>query len=208
MKVSILILTHNEATNITACLGALSWCDDILVINSGSTDKTAEIAQRHGARVITRSFDTFADQRNFGLDKGELRNDWVLHLDADEVLTEEFVVALDQLEPTPGVDAYLVPSKLILYGQWLRYAGMYPSYQVRIGHRERLRFKQVGHGQRENLEADRIGVFAEPYLHFSFSHGMRRWLQKHICYAADEAELIVTSRQQAGLVPKEFFFHQ
>jgi hypothetical protein len=64
---------------------------------------------------------------------------------------------------------------------------MWPSYQARLGHRERMRFKQVGHGQREDLPPHRMAVFDVPYLHYNFSHGMKRWLEKHIRYAKDEA---------------------
>ena len=87
----------------------------------------------------------------------------------------------------------------MLFDRWLRYAGTYPVYQVRLGRADRLRFKQVGHGQREDLPAERIGVFDEPYLHFSFSNGLRRWLEKHVNYAAAEAnELVKARRSQAG----------
>lgn len=199
MDVSILILTYNEEANLPRCLGALEWCDDIVVVDSGSTDRSVQIAQAYGARVLTRPFDNFAAQRNFGLAQGAFRHDWVLHLDADEVVTEEFVNALRALEPQNEIDAYNVPSKTVLFGRWLKHAGMWPSYQVRLGHRERLRFKQVGHGQREDLPPDRLDTFPEPYLHYNFSHGMRRWLQKHMRYAEDEAALIgaTASAQQA-----------
>jgi len=190
MKVSCLILTFNEEANLESCLKALSWCDDIVVLDSGSTDRTEKIALDHGARLIFRSFDNFANQRNFGLDKGKFRHDWVLHLDADEIVTTQFVLRLNQLRPTPSIRAYKMPSKIILMGRWLRYSGMYPAYQVRLGHRDHLRFKQVGHGQREDLEPAKIDLFDEPYLHFCFSHGLVNWLEKHVKYAADEAKLI------------------
>lgn len=198
MKVSCLILTRNEEANIGPCLEALRWCDDIVVLDSGSTDQTIEMAREHGARILERPFDCFANQRNFGLEHGQFHNDWVLHLDADEIVTPEFVAALSSLDTEPGIDAYRVPSKTMLYGRWLRHAGMYPTYQVRLGHRDRLRFVQIGHGQREALPPDRLADFPEPYLHYSFSHGMRQWLEKHLRYAADEADLIVRERE-AGL---------
>jgi hypothetical protein len=144
--------------------------------------------------VLHRKFDGFACQRNYGLDQGDFREDWILHLDADEVLTPDFVAALRALQPKDGIDGYLVPSKTILFGRWLKHAGMWPSYQARLGHRDRMRFKQVGHGQREDLPAARVGVFPEPYLHYNFSHGMKRWLEKHIRYAEDEAAHLVEVR--------------
>jgi glycosyltransferase involved in cell wall biosynthesis len=197
MKVSILILTHNEEANLPACLSALSWCDDILVLDSGSTDRTLYVAKSNGARILSRPFDNFADQRNHGLEFGEFRHDWVLHLDADEIVTREFASAIQALTPPAGVNAYRIPSKAILFGHWLRHAGMWPVYQVRLGQRTHLRFKQVGHGQQEDMPSGQVGEFSEPYLHYSFSNGMRRWLEKHIRYAEDEAKYVRDQRARS-----------
>ena len=197
MKVSALILTFNEERNIAACLGSLVGIDDIVVIDSGSTDRTCALAEERGARVLTRPFDNFANQRNFGLNEGSLRHEWVLHLDADEVATSEFLTALESLAPEPGMEGYRVPSKTILNGRWLQYSGMYPTYQVRLGHRDRMRFKQVGHGQREDLAPEQVGIFPEPYLHYNFSHGMPQWLRKHVGYAEAEAEQFLRDREVA-----------
>ena len=87
--ISALILTYQEESNIENCLRALSWCDDILVLDSFSTDRTTEIARDHGARIIQRPFDNFANQRNFGLDRGDFRYPWILHLDADEIVGDD-----------------------------------------------------------------------------------------------------------------------
>lgn len=194
MNISALILTYNEEANLPRCLEALAWCDDIVVLDSGSTDRTVEIARSYGARLLTRPFDTFANQRNFGLQTGIFRHEWVVHLDADEVVTPEFKTALDRLVPEPGILAFRVPSKLMLHDRWLRHAGMYPTYQVRLGHRDRLRFKQVGHGQREDLPASALATFDQPYLHYNFSQGLAAWLRKHLRYAEDEARLIDETR--------------
>ncbi|GMN02429.1 glycosyltransferase family 2 protein [Erythrobacter sp. MTPC3] len=199
MKLSCLILTYNEEINISRCLSALSWCDDIVVLDSDSTDDTLKIARDHGARILNRPFDNFANQRNFGLEHGEFENEWVLHLDADEEVTPHLRQTLEAMEPEDGIDAYYIPSKTMLMGQWLKHAGMYPTYQARLGHRDRLRFIQVGHGQREDLPPSAMGQIEVPYLHFSFSHGMRRWLEKHVRYAEDEARLIMDIRKNALL---------
>lgn len=200
MKVSILILAHNEAANLPRCLSALAWCDDIVVIDSGSTDGSQTIAERHGARVLRRPFDDFAGQRNYGVAEGDLRHDWVLHLDADEVVTPAFIAALAALPDDPDLDGYHVPSKLMIGERWLKHAGGYPAYQARLGHRRRFSFIQVGHGQREHPSA-RMAVFSEPYLHYNFSHGMRRWLEKHVRYAADEAALLTAPEPKAETAP-------
>ncbi|MBB5751864.1 glycosyltransferase [Prosthecomicrobium pneumaticum] len=198
MKVSVLLLAFNEEKNLPACLDALEWCDDIVLVDSGSLDRSVEVARARGVRVLQRPFDDFAGQRNWGLDHAAFRHEWVLHLDADEIVTEEFRRALDALEAGETLDGYFVPSKMMLFGRWLKYAGSYPSYQVRLGHRDRLRFVQVGHGQREAVPPSRVGTFDVPYLHYSFSHGLFSWLNKHVRYARDEARLILADRAAAG----------
>lgn len=195
MKVSILLLTFNEESNLPRCLDALAWCDDIAIVDCGSTDGTLDIAVARNVHVLHRPFDNFASQRNFGLAEAGFRHDWVLHLDADEVVTPAFVARLLALEPEEGIDAYHIPSKLIVFGQWLRHAGMFPVYQVRLGRIGRLTFRQVGHGQQEDLAPGRIGLFDEPYLHYAFSHGLRRWLDKHVDYAAAEANELIGMRR-------------
>ena len=198
MIVSILILTHNEAVNLPRCLASLTWCDDIIVVDSGSSDGTVEIAEASQARVLKRPFDSFASQRNFGLEAGHPKHEWVLHLDADEIVTPEFVELLAATVPPDGIDAYMVPSKTIFFGKWLKHAGMWPTYQARLGHATRLRFIQVGHGQREDLPPNRVALFSEAYLHHSFSHGLRAWLLKHVRYAQDEASEMIAARDRQG----------
>ncbi len=195
MKVSVLLLTYNEAINLPRCLDALAWCDDIAIVDSGSTDGTLDIARARNVRVLNNPFQDFAAQRNFGLAEANFRNPWVLHLDADEVATPAFVERLLALEPNDEIDAYYIPSKLMMFNQSLLHAGLYPSYQVRLGRLGQLRFKQVGHGQREDMPRNRIGTFDEPYLHYSFSHGLKSWLERHIEYAEAEASVLVNARR-------------
>src|SRR4051812_22160169 len=109
MRVSVLLLTFNEAINLPRCLDALSWCDDIAIVDSGSTDATLEIARARNVRVLNNPFQDFAAQRNFGLAQAGFRHNWVLHLDADEAVTPSFVERLLALEPTEEIDAFYVP---------------------------------------------------------------------------------------------------
>jgi glycosyltransferase involved in cell wall biosynthesis len=187
--VSVLLLTLNEEDNLPRCLASVAWADDILVLDSFSTDRTVEVAQAHGARVMQRAFDTFAGQRNFGLQEGGLRHDWVLHLDADEVvppaLCQELLTRLDDADALP---AYRVASKMMFHGRWLRRSGIYPSYQVRFGLRDRLGFVQVGHGQREALAPEEVGTLREPLEHYSFSKGLDDWYARHNRYSRAEAD--------------------
>jgi glycosyltransferase involved in cell wall biosynthesis len=188
--ISVVILTKNEETNLQRCLSSVSWAEDILVIDSGSTDATVRIAEENGARVIFRDFDNFADQRNYAIDHGGLRHDWVLHLDADEEVTpqlKEELLEITRNSQDLSAQAYRVASRMILNSKWLRHAGMYPAYQVRLGKTHALRFKMVGHGQRETLSPEQIGTLQADLIHHNFSKGLDDWLQRHQRYARDEA---------------------
>jgi glycosyltransferase involved in cell wall biosynthesis len=185
--ISVIILTHNEEANIGRCLDSVSWSDDILVVDSFSEDRTVEISKGCGARVIQRAFDDFSSQRNFASEQGNLKYEWVLHLDADEIVTPELRAEL-QGAAFGDKDAYRVSSKLIFCGKFLRHAGLFPWYQVRFGRKQALRFKQVGHGQRETLESSRIGTLKSSLLHFNFSKGLADWIERHNRYSTAEAQ--------------------
>lgn len=195
--ISVVILTWNEAGNLGRCLRSVAWSDDVLVLDSGSTDGTQDLARTAGARVLERAFDSFAGQRNFAMDSGGLRHRWVLHLDADEVLTEELrkeILAIAG-DPEPPFPVYRVPSRLIFMGRWLRHAGMYPSYQVRFGLHDQLRFVDYGHGQREVQAPHLVGTLVAPLEHFNFSKGISHWVGRHLRYARAEAEQSLADRR-------------
>lgn len=187
MSISVLLLAHNEEKNLARCLGSVRWCDDLVVIDDFSTDRTVQVASSFGARVVQRAFDGFASQRNFGLDNVLFKYEWVLHLDADEVMTPELRREIEETLPGSEYDAFRIPSKLMLEDKWLKHAATYPVYQVRLGRKTVLRFVQIGHGQREQLDPARIGTLREPYLHFPFSKGLEEWFEKHDRYSTEDA---------------------
>lgn len=197
--ISVVVLTWNEEANIARCLASAAFSDDILVLDSGSSDRTVELAAQAGARVAVRPFDTFAAQRNFAMAQG-LRHRWVLHLDADEVVTPELrdeLLALAGAPQSPHA-VYRVPSRLIFMGRWLRRAGMYPAYQVRFGRAEALRFVEHGHGQREVQAAHEVGTLTAPLDHHNFSKGVNDWFARHLRYARREAEEVAHGRGAAS----------
>lgn len=193
MKVSALILTLNEEANLPRCLDALTWCDEIVVVDSFSTDRTVDIARERGARVFQRRFVSFADQRNFGLEQWRNEERWVLHLDADEVVTPELRREIEALPHDPAFDSFRIAGKLMFGNQWLRHSGMYPVYQVRLTRQPRFRFIQVGHGQREP-EGSVAGTLQQGYEHYAFSKGLADWFERHNRYSSDEARLAAGSR--------------
>lgn len=187
--ISVVILTLNEEYNLPRCLASVAWSDDVLVVDSGSGDGTLAIARSAGARILSRSFDSFAGQRNYAMTAGELRHPWTLHLDADEVVPPELASELRSLAASneAAFDVWRVAARMIFMGRWLRHAGMYPAYQVRFGRTAALRFVDFGHGQREVQPPEAVGTLRHPLDHYNFSKGINDWLARHLRYARAEA---------------------
>ena len=196
--ISVVILTLNEAANLPRCLASVAWSDDVVVLDSGSSDGTVELARAHGARVMTRAFDSFAGQRNHAMDHAGCRHRWVLHLDADEVVTDALraeMLAIAGVADAP-YPVYRVPSRIIFMGRWLKHAGMYPAYQVRFGRADALRFIDHGHAQREVQPPEQVGTLANPLDHYNFSKGVNDWFARHLRYAEREAGLMLAERER------------
>lgn len=194
--VSVVILTLNEEVNIADCLASCRWCDDAHVLDSGSTDRTREMAERLGATVWEHPFESFGAQRNWAIDNIPVKHDWIFHLDADERFTPALVREMnDLLRRDPSEAGFHVPSKLMFMGRWLKRSGGYPTYQMRLFHKQRMRFRDWGHGQREDGEGV-IGKLGEPYVHYAFSKGLYDWLDKHNRYSSLEALQIIASRHE------------
>jgi len=187
MGISVLILTRDEEASLQRCLQSVGWCDDVVVLDSYSTDRTAEVAGGSPARLFRRRFDDFAGQRNYAIDHIPFKHDWVFHLDADERFTAELLQECRQVIAEDRHSAFLVPSKMMLWGRWLRFAATYPVYQMRLMKLGEVRFVPHGHGQREGVAARGVGVLSNPYLHHSFSKGFTEWFQRHNRYSSLEA---------------------
>jgi glycosyltransferase involved in cell wall biosynthesis len=193
---SVVILTLDEEINIRACIESLEGIGDIHVLDSGSTDATCNIAREMGAEVSVNPFESFGKQRNWAIDNMPLRHEWVLHLDADERMTPELRAEIEAvIAGNPREAGFFVPSKLMFMGRWLKHAGGYPTYQVRLFHSSRLRFTDYGHGQREDTEGE-VGTLNEPYLHDAFSKGLDDWLAKHNRYSRQEAEQAIAEKAE------------
>ena len=196
LPLTVIILAYNEAESLPGCLGSLAGhISDVHLLDSGSTDGTVQIAREAGAKVHSNPFQGFGQQRNWAIDHIPHAHPWTLHLDADERLTPELVDELrGLLERSPSEAGFFVPNKLMLDDRWLRYSSGYPIYQVRLFHRERLRFVDHGHGQREVTDGT-LGFLKQPYLHYAFSKGLDDWFAKHARYARAEAEELHRDRK-------------
>ena len=126
--ISAYILAYNEAEKIADAVASVLWADEIVVADSGSTDRTAEIAQGLGARVVQIPFHGFGDLRNRAI--AQCRHDWIFSLDSDERCTPEVRdEILSILAAGPRHDAYLVPRRNYMMGRWIKGSGWYPNFR-------------------------------------------------------------------------------
>jgi glycosyltransferase involved in cell wall biosynthesis len=186
-KFSIVVLTYNEEDSLQGCLDSVKWCNDIVVIDSYSSDRTIEIAKKAGVRVFQNKFSDFAQQRNFANDTVNFKHEWVFHLDADEHFTEELRIACNKAIDEYQYGAFLVPAKEILWGKWLKHSAG-TVYQMRFHKLTDARYEQYGHGQRECDLVKGLGKLTQAYEHYFMSKGVNHWFTKHLKYAAEEVE--------------------
>jgi glycosyltransferase involved in cell wall biosynthesis len=139
---SVTIITHNEEANLRRILESVSWADEIVVVDSGSTDRTAEIARNHGARVVDHLWTGFAAQKNFAI--SQCTSDWILSLDADEELSPELQFQIEALlRSNPPADAYFLKRRNLFLGRWMRYGGFYPDRKLRLFRRTAVSFART-----------------------------------------------------------------
>lgn len=186
--VSVMIFTLDEEPNLPACLESLTWCDDVIVVDSFSKDRTEAIARATGARFFQNKFEGFGTQRNWALDHCAPKHQWVLVLDADERVPRELADEMRAVVASApdGVGAFKVRRRFYLWGRWLQHSSLYPTWVVRLIHRERVRYENRGHaetqtvaGEVRSLEHDLIDENAK---------GIDDWLARQLRYAKKEAE--------------------
>jgi len=187
MCVSVLIFTFNEAVNLPACLESVSWCDDVIVIDSFSTDKTEKVCAEYNARFIQHEFSSMAQQRNWALEEVDIKNEWVLILDADERVTDEVRVELCDIARNAhgNVGAYRIRRRFYMWGRWLKYSSLYPTWIVRFFHKDRVRYVDRGHGETEIVKGE-IGNLNNDLLDENLK-GIEEWYARQNRYSTEEA---------------------
>lgn len=198
IPVTVIILTFNEEINISECIHSLKDFDDVVVVDSGSTDRTLEIlaADFPGVRVFSHPFEDFGQQRNWALGNTGPRHEWAFFVDADERCDRECVEAVREKIATPGgkVGFYLASRNHFL-GRWIKHCTLYPSWQLRLLKLGDVRYRKEGHGQREVTDGP-LGYIDKPYDHYGFSKGIADWIARHNVYSSNEVELIHRLRKE------------
>ena len=186
MKISATIITYNEERNIARAIESLRCCDEIIVVDSGSSDRTVELATNLGARVIESPWPGYAKQKNLAAERAS--NDWILSLDADEALSEALEAEIWNLKKSgPHFDAYTMPRLARYLGRWIYHTGWYPDRKIRLYDRRKARW--VGDFVHESVKIDgHVGHLESNLLHFtcdSLSEHLRT-LDRYTTLAAED----------------------
>lgn len=185
------IITLNEEDRIVECLASLSCCDEVIVVDSGSTDKTCELAKAKGARVIERAWDGYSKQKNFAA--GQARNDWILSIDSDERLSIELSDEIVHWKKQEAlVHAYAMPRRVFYLGKWIRHSGWYPDRKVRLYDRRFCAWE--GDFVHETMQVHgSAGGFRGDLFHFPY----RDW-NDHVARLERYSELASKAARSAG----------
>jgi len=145
LPLAVIVPAKNEETNLGPCLQSVSWAEQVFVVDSHSTDKTAELAARHGAELVQFDYKGgWPKKKNWALDNLPIRCEWVLLLDADERVPDELRDELGRIAAAPGgPDGYWVRLRVYFLGRWIRHASLYPSWQLRLLRRDKGRFEKL-----------------------------------------------------------------
>jgi glycosyltransferase involved in cell wall biosynthesis len=192
-RISVLVPTRNEEQNLPGCLASVSWADEILVVDSESTDRTREVAEAHGAIVWTRAFDDFASQKNWAL--ARLTNPWALCVDADERVDEDLARAISELPEEPVEDGFELARVNHFLGRRIRHCGWQGERVVRLFRREGARFE--GRVHERLVGPRRLGRLPGSLVHFPY----RTWADcqdKLWRYARLNAEQARAGGRRAG----------
>jgi glycosyltransferase involved in cell wall biosynthesis len=165
-RLSVCVITANEAERLRACLESVAWADEIVVVDADSTDKTVQIAREFTDRVFVRPWPGFAAQKNFAL--AQATGDWLLSLDADERVPPDARAAVERVLTQDGPQAgYAFPRRNIFWGRWVRHGGLYPDWQLRLFRRGAGEF--LDHAVHESVRVTgEVARLAAPLLHASY----------------------------------------
>ncbi len=184
---SIYILTYNEELDIAACIESASLSDDIIVVDSCSSDRTVEIANSYDIRVIEHAFESHGRQRTWMLQEIPTKYEWVYILEADERMTPELFAECVAATKSSTYIGYYVAERVMFMNHWIRNCTQYPRYQMRLFRKGKVWFTDRGHTEREVCHGE-TSFIKETYPHYTSGKGFSRWIDKHNRYSTDEAK--------------------
>jgi glycosyltransferase involved in cell wall biosynthesis len=187
VPISVVVLTRDEEANIRRCLDSVAWADQVVVLDSGSSDATVAIARSFGADVLTQSWLGYSAQRDYALRLAEIRHDWVYFVDADEWVSPPLASEIAMQLRSPSCAGFAHRLRLVFQGTWIRHCGWYSaSLVVRLVDRRYTKFNGDVFGERACVDGPvhrlRNDIVDEDLK------GLASWLHKHVRYARLEAE--------------------
>ena len=201
--VSVFIPVKNEEENLPGCLESLEWADEVFVVDSQSTDGTVETAERLGAQVHQFHFDGSIKKDDWALENLPFRNEWAFYIDADERVPAELAEEMIRtIEGSDAKDGYYVNRRLIFMGRWLRHAGLYPSWSLRLFKHRLGRYESVpieGKQHRDSKVHEHlifdgsIGYLSADLIHRDL-RDLYRYIERHNQYSDWDAEVYLRYR--------------
>ncbi|MGC9502302.1 glycosyltransferase family 2 protein [Baaleninema sp.] len=208
---SIYILTYNEEIDIADCIESALLSDDIVVVDSFSSDRTVKIARRYPVRVEQHRFESHGKQRTWMLRSIPTQYEWVYILEADERMTPELfeecqqVIQKNEAGLQDDIVGYYVAERVIFMDRWIRRSTQYPRYQLRLFRKDKVWFDDYGHTEREVCDG-KTGFLKETYPHYTSGKGLSRWIEKHNRYSTDEAVETLRQLQYGNVRWQDLFF--
>lgn len=193
-SISVAIITYNEEANIRRCLESVKWADEIVVVDSGSTDSTIEICREYECRVFNHRWDGYAQQKNFAI--SQTKGEWVLSLDADEEVTAELAQEIWAAVSSGRADAYIMPRINFFLGKWMRHGGWYPDEQLRLFKNGSAEFKLVPLHEYVVMrdQSTRVGHLSNPLRHYTYPT-IRNYIERMDRYTEIEVAAIIRQRR-------------
>lgn len=186
-----IVLTKNEEKNIGNCLDSIrGLVERVIVVDSGSTDRTVEIAKSYGAEVYHHEWIHYANQFNWALDNFEIRSKWIYRIDADEVVTPELkneIEAACAEHDSDDVNAFIMKFKIFFMGRFLTHGGVYPFYNVTIFRNGFGRYEDRAMGEHIVVNSGSTAMLSNDCLHYDFK-SLDAWIDKHNKYATREVD--------------------
>jgi glycosyltransferase involved in cell wall biosynthesis len=192
LKISAVVITKNEELNIKECLETLRWADEIIIIDSNSTDNTTEIAAKFTDKIFLIDSDVFSEKRIMSFEK--CSNDWILFLDADERLTPELQEELININPAIDIKGYRINRRNYYFGQWLKHSGVYPDKHIRLFNKQFANITpRIIH---EGVEINgNVAELSGEMIHYSF-RDMTHMIDKINLYSTLEAREKLENNKQ------------
>lgn len=205
MNISVFIQTLNEEENLPRCLDSLSWSDDIVVLDSLSSDSTEKIAKSHGCRFYQRPYDGRANNQNWAVENIEFKYPWVYYSDADEIVPYELrdeILKVTSEKNRPEV-AYRLRFKNMFMDRWIKRSSMYPSWIPRLFKPDKIRWEREANPVA--IIDGPVGFLQNHFEHYSFNKGFYAWFEKHNKYSNYEAQETLKSLRNGDFKSSEIF---